>query len=57
MEHHRAPVVPQDTELQSPQRGQEMNILRRNPWVLTAYGLSGLAIFGMLYFVLDLMGQ
>ncbi len=55
---HRAPVVPQfDTELPSPERDQEIYRLRRNPWVLTAYGLSGLAIFGMLYFVLDLMGQ
>jgi hypothetical protein len=49
----RAPVVSTSTQ-QSPARHHE----GRGAWVLTAYGISGLALFGLLaYFISDFISH
>jgi len=50
----RAPVVSPVSEQATPARHHE----GRGAWVLTAYGISGLALFGILaYFISDFIAR
>ncbi len=55
----RAPVVSSSVSQQSlPNRPHQANREGRGAWVLTAYGISGLALFGVLaYFFSDFIAH
>jgi len=55
----RAPVVsPSGSQQSSPQQTAGKHCEGRGAWVLTAYGISGLALFGVLaYFFSDFIAH
>ncbi len=54
----RAPVVSASSEQGSEQATPARHHEGRGAWVLTAYGISGLALFGILaYFISDFIAR
>jgi hypothetical protein len=54
----RAPVVSSSVSQQSPSQPSGKHREGRGAWVLTAYGISGLALFGVLaYFFSDFIAH
>jgi hypothetical protein len=54
----RAPVVSSSGSQQSSQQSTSRHREGRGAWVLTAYGISGLALFGVLaYFFSDFIAH